>query len=194
MRPFNLTFIPKATITLLLAMLTTATSWAHTEATTDESVDISHAIIYNPYRFLYYFSGLNLYDDFTEYIEVYVNDNGWKQLTKDEDFTVHILGSDGNETFQVRDKGYYTLVVRGTGHYKGEASQSIHIGEKGSWRDHKASNFSQIDNTNRVVTITSEEELALMAHYFNTTVEVAAVPPGPKEDSHRIDEEDKSSK
>ena len=168
MRPFDLTFIPKATITLLLAMLTTATSWAHTEATSDEGVDISHAIIYNPYRFLYYFSGLNLYSDFTEDIQVYVNDNGWKQLTKDEDFTVHILGSDGNETFQVRDKGYYTLVVRGTGHYKGEASQSIHIGEKGSWRDHKASNFSQIDNTNRVVTITSEEELALMAHYFNT--------------------------
>ncbi len=85
------------------------------------------------------------------------------------DYTFHIFDRQGNELFDVTEKGYYTLVVRGKGNCRGEASQSLHIGEEGDWSEHKAASFSQIDNQNHVITITSEAELALLAATFQRT-------------------------
>ena len=44
------------------------------------SIDISNAIIYNPIRFSPY-DGLNCSSDYSYFLEVYVNDDGWKKLT-----------------------------------------------------------------------------------------------------------------
>ena len=159
-------FFSRAVIMLMLTLLSAAPAWAQTD-TTDERVDISKAIIYNPFRFLYY-DGNNLYEELTILVEVYCYNNGWKKLTQDTDYTIHFIDDDDNELDDVREKGYYNLVVRGIGNYKGEALQNVCVTEKGNWVDHRASSFSQVDNNNSVVTITSEEELALLAYNFNS--------------------------
>ena len=66
------------------------------------------------------------------------------------------------------------MIVNGTGNYTGQVSQTIHIGESGDWQSHKATAFSQIDEENKVITITSEEELALLAWSFNQTTSYRA--------------------
>ena len=72
---------------------------------------------------------------------------------------------------EVWKKGAYTLVVKGIGDYGGEASKSFYIVEGGSWMNHKAAEFSKIDYEHSVITITSEEELALLSSIFNSTVD-----------------------
>ena len=129
---------------------------------------ISNAIIYNPWRFLP-FSDYNAYSIYKKDTEIYAYNDGWKKLRLDVDYTFHILNRHGDEISDVREKGYYTLVVRGKGNCRGEASQTLHIGEDGDWSDYKAASFSQIDNTNHVITITSEAELALLAEVFQRT-------------------------
>ena len=68
-------------------------------------------------------------------------------------------------------KGDYTLVVKGIGDYGGEASKSFYIVEGGSWMNHKAAEFSKIDYEHSVITITREEERALLSSIFNSTVD-----------------------
>lgn len=146
-------------MTLLLALLVSAQSvWA--------SVDISNAIIYNPDRFLHY-SNWNYYSFYEEDLEVYAYDNGWKKLVRERDFTFQIYNSQGQKVDVVKEKGCYTLTVKGTGDYKGNVSQSLYIVESGNWKNHTASSFSKMDSQNHVITITSEEELALLASKFN---------------------------
>lgn len=153
-------FMRRGIITLLLALLVSVQSvWA--------SVDISNAIIYNPDRFLNY-SNRNYYSYYEEDLEVYAYDNGWKKLEWGRDFTFQIYNSQGQKVDVVKEKGCYTLTVKGTGDYRGNVSQSLYIVESGNWRNHKASSFSKIDSQNQVITITSEEELALLASHFNS--------------------------
>ena len=67
----------------------------------------------------------------------------------------------------MKEKGCYTLTVKGAGDYRGNVSQSLYIVENGNWKNHTASSFSKMDSQNHVITITSEEELALLASKFN---------------------------
>lgn len=144
---------------LLAVVLSVQSVWA--------SVDISNAIIYNPDRFLHY-SNRNYYSYYEEDLEVYAYDNGWTQLMRNRDFTFQIYNSQGQKVDEVKEKGCYTLTVKGTGDYRGNVSQSLYIVESGNWKNHTASSFSKIDSQNRVITITSEEELALLASSFNS--------------------------
>ena len=153
---------------LLFALLITLVqgSWAQ--------IDISNAIIYNIFRFLNY-DGKDLYDLYTDksVVEVYAYNDGWKKLKLDVDYSVHITNSDGEEVNEVKDKGTYILVAKGlsntysaSGGYSGEVSQTFYVVGKGDWINHRAESFSQIDNDSRVITITNEEELALLAWEF----------------------------
>ena len=139
--------------------------------------DISNAIIYIPQRFLDYSGDGDRHYDYYSSIEfgteVYASDINGKRckLTPDEDFIIYIKDSDGNVVDEAWKKGDYTLVVKGIGDYGGEASKSFYIVEGGSWMNHKAAEFSKIDYEHSVITITSEEELALLSSIFNSTVD-----------------------
>ena len=159
-------FIPRAA-TILFALFVTVQGVL-------ASVDISNAIIYNPFRFSPY-DGFNYFPDYRDDLEVYVYDDGWKKLTYETDYTISTLDSNGEDTNNnVRNKGYYTLIINGCGDYTGQASQTVHVGASGDWQKHKADAFSKIDDTNKVITITSEEELALLAWSFNQTASFRA--------------------
>ena len=137
------------------------------------STDISNAIIYNPWRFSPR-DGYNYLQLYEESLEVYVYNGKWKKLTQGTDFTISALNNNGQETDDVKEEGYYTLIVNGCGDYTGQASQTVHIGKSGDWQNHKAAAFSQIDENNHVITITSEGELALLAWSFNQTASFRA--------------------
>lgn len=184
-------FITGAAVTMLLSLFTT-TVWVHSHATEktvqnspeinqpnsrttqpddgdiedDSTIDISSAIIYNPERFING-SGEDFYPVYREEVFVYAYNNGWRKLQLETDYTMRMLDSNGEETFEVADKGCYTLVVEGIGNYSGEVSQTCYIVERGYWSSHKAESFSQIDETNKIITIMNEEEMALMAWHFN---------------------------
>lgn len=152
-------FMARRKMMLLFAMLVSIQSvWA--------SVDISNAIIYNPDRFIHY-SGRDYYSFYEEGLEVYAYNNRWTKLVKNRDFTFQIFNSQGQKVNQVKEKGCYTLTVKGAGDYRGNVSQSLYIVENGNWKNHTASSFSKMDSQNHVITITSEEELALLASKFN---------------------------
>lgn len=134
--------------------------------------DISKSIIYIPSRFLKY-DGFDYYEELGQSIEVYppYEEGGRCKAIPNEDFIFYIKDSNGNVVEEIKEIGAYTLVVEGIGYYAGEASKSFHIIKGGSWSRYKAAEFSKIDNDNKVITITSEEELALLASIFNSTVD-----------------------
>ena len=129
-------------------------------------INLNKAIIYNQIRFFPNDDHENLYDNYNSgnIVQVYGYDNGWKRLTKGRDYTFHILNAAGRETTEVIEDGHYTLVVRGIGNCIGATSQTFYVGnDDNEWKEFAASSFSQIDDVNQIVTITSEEELALLA-------------------------------
>lgn len=137
---------------------------------------ISNAIVYLPTRFFSYreshderyYNEIFMYD-----MEVYglINNVERCKLTFDEDFTYYFKDCNGNVVDDIGEKGEYTLVVKGIGDWLGEVSKSFFIVEGGSWSNHKAAGFSKIDSEHGVITITSEEELALLASIFNSKVD-----------------------
>ena len=146
------------------------------------TVDISNAIIFNPWRFLPYDNGKDYYELYPLTIEVYAYDNVWLKLkaptkylneekrifdTDGADFDLYIMDSEGNIVNEVREKGTYTLVISGENGYEGEVSQTLYITDGGSWVDYKAESFSNIDNDNHVITIMNEAEMARLAWNFN---------------------------
>ena len=137
-------------------------------------VDISNAIIYSPVRFIYYNNGndVSYYYNDDSFFEVYApnGSGGWTKLTRNTDFTLFLKDSSGSIISEVCDIGTYYFMVRGKGNYEGEVTKSFYVIEDGVWRNHRAASFSKIDNENHIITITSEEELALLAWEFNSRV------------------------
>ena len=142
------------TIIAALALLLTAPQGAGAE----EQIDISHAIIYNPYRFLVMSRPTTVFDDdfehFEKFVEVYayVEGEGWKELWGDDDFTVSYKDSDGYPKDYIDEYGSFVMTITGIGRYKGEVSQTLYILEGGnSWDQYQAASFSHVDTENRVV-------------------------------------------